>query len=1115
MTDKKKDKTKDKKTDKHTDEHTDKHTDEHTGEHTSEHTSENAGGNAGINAGKFEDISEDKKEDTLIENVEGVMDEHLADGEPQMYERMLPKFSLNRPVTVIMIMLALLVVGIIGYSRIKLDLFPSGLNPNFMMVWAPYRDANPQEVQEQIVKPLEGELKTVKNLKRIFSESFSRGCWFWLEFVQGTNMDIAYSQVADRVDRARPLLPDDQERIYIRRFRNNDRPVVYMGISYDETVEDPYYVSDKFMKQAIEGIKGVANVELFGIRERNVQIIVDSDKVKTYRVNLPALMRTLMQDNFALSNGYVFVGKSKYMLRTTSRFTSLEDIKKIEIGNGVRLENIAEVVYDFDEEQRNIMRVDGRIAAGLVAHKESGANTVDVCRRINEKLEEQFKDRPELKGVKYFVFWDQGRMINESINNVKTTMMWGGIFAFFVLLLFLRKMLLTTMLTLAIPLSLLVSVLVIYALGWTLNGFTMMGLMISIGLVVDNSIVITENIYRLKGLGMATRPAAIFGASEVGLAITLATLTTIVVFLPLMIMGGNSIMSFYLTRIGAPVIFAILGSLLIALILIPLVSTKTIPSRVSIVQPTHSVVTQWYQNIMVKILKHRVDALIIILLLIGSMVIPMNSLKRGMADGGPTDARVICNFPPTYNVEKVDKTLKYITDKIMEKKDIYHVAHISSRSFPLFGRLRIYLEADPDTQWYEVIWRKFANFVGISDYHRMTRQELANDIKKNLPEIPGVRMTTSFEEDGGGRDSTITYTLNGYDIGVLDQLSRELEKQLQLVVGVLAVETDMESGNDEIHVVTDREKSFKLGTNSNYIGQLVRFTLGKRKISTFQTPGREIDIFVKSRQEQRESVAQLKNLFVKTDGGRETNIASLTNLTYHKSVGNIRRENGKCSLEIKIHVGEEDMDDVIANLETIFKSFKFPTGYSYAKGGQALRFMDEDNDMQIALLFSIALVVLIMGVLFESIVLPFSVLVAIPAAFVGSYWLLWITGTPFEIMAGIGLVVLVGVVVNNAIVLIDLINQYRKTGMQREQAILVAGMHRFRPILMTAMTTIFGLLPMAIGNTGLIGIPYAPMGITLIGGLLSSTFLTLFAVPVFYTYFDDLREFFPRMLKRF
>ncbi|MEN8154336.1 MAG: efflux RND transporter permease subunit [Acidobacteriota bacterium] len=1036
--------------------------------------------------------------------------------EPKITERVLPKFSIRRPVTVTMILIAVLVIGSVAYQRIKLDLFPSGFSPPFLGVYVPYRDANPKEIEEQIVKPLEGELKTVKDLKRIFSNSMTRGVWFWLEFAQGTNMDLAYAQVTDRIERGRPLIPDEIEHIRIRRFRDNDEPIIYMGVSYGENINDPYYVTDKFIKQAMDGIKGVANVELFGLREKYIQIVVNSDKVKTYNVNLYTLMQRLMQDNFSISSGYVYVGKKKFLLRSTSKFKTLEDIQNIEIRKGVKLSNIADVKYDFDEEQSSLMRVDGKLAAGIVAYKESEANTVEVCRNIVNKLKSQFKNRPELKGVDYFIFWDQGKMINESITNVQTTMMWGGFFAFLILYLFLRKKRITIMLTLAIPLSLLVSIMVIYSIGWTLNGFTMMGLMVSIGLVVDNAIVITENIYRFNGLGYGLKRSAIIGASEVGLAIIMATLTTIVVFVPLMVMGGDSGMSFYLTRIGAPVIFALAASLFIALIFIPLASTKSIPKNAKVIQASHSKFAQIYQNGLVKVLKHRFDFLLLIILIIASQVIPQNNMKKSdSAQGGPRDARIICNFPPDYDVDKVDKTLDYIAKKIREKEDIYHIDHISTRARSFHGRIEVYLKPDRDKQWYQVLSRKIKRGLRLSKYRRLTREELTEDIKKNLPKIPGVRLRTSWREQGGGDDNSVSFTLRGYDTTVLEGLALELEKQIKLVDGVLSVETDTETGNDEVHVTVDRDKAYKVGVNPNYIGQLVAFNLRRRKISNYQTPGKEIPIYVKSNPESRDSIAKLKNTFIATDSGGETNLASISDFTFHKSQGSIRRENGKSFLELKVFIGDVDMKKLSAKLTKILKEFKFPTGYFFEEGGRGRRFREQDSDLSTALIFSIIFVFLIMGVLFESFILPLSVLIAIPAAFVGSYWLMYITGTTFEIMAGIGLVVLIGVVVNNAIVFIDLINQYRKDNMQREQAILVAGMHRFRPILMTALTTIFGLLPMAIGNTGLVGIPYAPMGITLIGGLISSTFLTLFAVPIFYTYFDDLRIFFGKFLKRF
>ncbi|MCP4157676.1 MAG: efflux RND transporter permease subunit, partial [bacterium] len=407
----------------------------------------------------------------------------MIDTEPKITEGWLPKFSVGRPVTIVMIFVATLVIGYIAYSKIKLDLLPSGLSIPHLRVYVPYRNANPKEIEEQIAKPLEAELKTTNNVRTLISNSNSNGTALFLEFAQGSNMDLAYTQVADRVERARVRLPNDVEQIFISRQRESDIPSMWMGISYNEEVEDPHYSIDTHLKKAIEGVNGVANVELFGLKERYIQILLDDIKIKTYGINLYALVQRLMADNFTMSNGYVYVGKKKYLLRSQSRFTSLDSVRNIEVRKGLHLSDVADVVYDFDRENRFIMRVNEIPAAGMAIYKESSANTVEVCNRIREKLEKQ-KKLKGLKGVDYYIFWDQGKAISESIENLETTGLWGGFFAFLVLLYFLRQVRITMLLALAIPLSLVVTVIVLYFMGWTLNTITMMGMMLSIGLVV-------------------------------------------------------------------------------------------------------------------------------------------------------------------------------------------------------------------------------------------------------------------------------------------------------------------------------------------------------------------------------------------------------------------------------------------------------------------------------------------------------------------------------------------------------------------------------------------------------------------------------------------------------
>ncbi len=1028
---------------------------------------------------------------------------------------LLPSFSVRKPVSVVMILSAILVIGYIAYTKVKLDLFPSGMNPPFMGIWVPLPDANPKEVEEQIVKPVEGQLKTVKGVKRLTSNSGSNGTWFWLEFNQETNMDLAYSQVSDRMERARPLLPDEIEHYFIRRFRENDEPVIYMAVTFADQVDDRFFLMERFIKHPLERIKGVANIEVFGLREKYIQVILDPDKARQYQVNLSRLMQDLFRDNFSLSGGHVFFGERKFLVRVSSRFSSLQEVADIIIRPGLKLGDIAAVVYDYDEEETSVMRVNNQRAAGLVVYKESEANTVEVCEAISATLDRQFSEQEELAGSRPFVFWNQGEIISESIGNIQTSGMWGGIFAFLVLFMFLRRFRITLMLALAIPLSLLFTVIAIYFLGWTLNSFTMMGLMLSIGLVVDNAIVITENIYRLNSLGEKSVNAAISGASQVGLAITMSTLTSIVVFLPMMIMSGNSFLSFYLTRIGTPVIVALLSSLFIALVFIPQASLRTMSGAVSIRHATHSLLTQNYQNWLVKVLKNRFNSLLIIILLIMSVMIPLKNIKMtDMAEGGPRDARIIAEFPPDYSLEKADQVLQAIGERLWQKKDFYHIQYLSSRVSRFRGNMEIYLEPERDRQWHQVILRRITNLFSSTPYKRLSRSELSEELKKDLPVVPGVRLRTTWRDESGAGDGAVSYSLRGYDTETLRDIARELEKQIRLVPGVISVENSHETGNDEIHITLDREKSFLWQMPPSYVSQYIALNLRKRKISDYHSPEKEIPIYLLSPQQERDSVGKLRNLYIRSESGGTT-LSSLADLSFHKSIGNIRRENGKALLELKIYIGGEDLAGMRRQLNDLLARFQFPTGYSHELGQASMRFDDQNADLQAALLFSIVFVFLIMGVLFESFILPLTVLVTIPAAFTGSYWLLMLTGTPFDIMAGIGLVVLIGVVVNHAIVYIDLINQYRAGGMTREQAIIVAGVNRLRPILMTALTTICGLIPMAVGNASLVGIPYSPMGVTMIGGLLSSTFLTLFAVPVFYTYFDELRSFWAEFRRRF
>jgi len=1025
------------------------------------------------------------------------------------------RFSIRKPVTVAMLLIAVLIIGYIALTKVKQDLLPSGLDPKFLGVFVPFPDANPKEIEEQIVKPVEDQLKTLSNLKRLSSNSSTSGSWFWLEFNQSANMDVAYGELWDRLERARQYLPSEVEKYFIRKFAENSEPILYFGIAFSPEEDDPYYLTERFVKKAVERVKGVANIEIFGVREKSIQIILKQDEVRRYRLNLAAFVSALFKENFSISGGEVYFGEQKFILRTTSRFSDLEQIKSLPVQQNLQLKDVADVVYDFDDEIANIMRINGQVSAGVAIYKESEANTIEVVSAVRRVLKNSFQTRLELKKSNYFIFFDQAELIQESLKNIGNSAFWGGLFAFIVLFLFLRKIPITIILSFSIPLSLLFTIIAIYFLGWTLNTITMMGLMISIGMVVDNAIVITENIYRFSSIGYSPREAAIKGASQVGLAITMSTLTTIVVFLPVILMSGDSILSFFLLRIALPVIVALLSSLFISLIFIPQTAMLTLKDIARIKHPTHYLLVQKYQNLLVKFLKNRFNAFILILLIVLSLFYPLSRMKRSdFAEAGVSEARVIVRFPSYYSIQRADRTLNNIAETIIsKKKELYGIEYITTQVNRFRGYIEIYLSPEEDKQWYQVVFKKLKKLFGLKVRERLDHYALVEDLKRILPQIPDVDLRTSWREDTISA-GTISYLLRGYDLQVLETIANQIRSQIKTLPGVISVEDDTDSGNEELHIVFDREKMNRFTIAPDFASQYIAFNLRQRKLSDFHSPEKEIPIYLKSHPEQRKNISKLKDLLVYSPSGGAS-LSSFASFLYKKSPRNIRREDGKAFLELKINIALEDKQKLQLLLEQIFKSYNYPQGYGYESGRRFSRFSSDEGDSSFALIFSIIFVFLIMGILFESFILPLSVIVAIPAAFTGSFWLVYISGTVFDMMAQIGLIVLVGVVVNNAIVLIDLINQYRQEGMNREQAVIIAGINRFRPILMTSLTTIFGLLPMAVGKTSFIGIPFSPLGVTMIGGLVSSTLLTLFAVPVFYLYFDDLRNFWKNYRQRF
>ena len=1031
----------------------------------------------------------------------------------------LPRLAVHRPVTILVTFLAILVVGFIAFQQIPIELLPTGFQPPFLGVWIPYRNANPREVEEQIARPVEEQVRTIAGIRKVETYSGSDGCWVWLEFSQGTDMKLAYDQLRDRMERARSELPDDLERYFLRRFGRNDQPVIFLALTLPENVEDPYYLVEHFVKRPIERIDGVANIDVWGVYQKSIQILIDQNKVKAYHINLFQVVSQLRKDNFTISSGWVSEAGKKYLIRSLGKFRSLEDIRNIPLNRkGIRLKDVAEVVYDVPE-RTWYQRINGKSAFKMEIYKESLANTVALSRKLKEVLNRDISHLPALKGADIKILFDQGELIEDSIQNLMDTALWGGLFALLVLYFFLRQFRITLIMAIAIPLSVLISLTIIYFIGWTLNTVTMMGLMISVGMVVDNAIVVLENIYRKRTEGLPAQQASVVGASEVALAVTMATLTTVVVFLPMILIKDEiGFFSFYLKRVGLPVIFALLASLFVALVLIPLSATRFVARKPS---PEWNIIgkaRKVYLNLLSKVLAHRADAVIAILIitLFTFFFLIPHTPKSDTNSGNISDFRLIFDLPKNYTLEDANIFFRAVEDTIFAHATEYDVKAVDVRFRKTRGRIRVFLNPPPKEQWYQVIYRWGKKILGLKTDTRMNREAVLEDLKKRLPKRAGVTFRTSWRgSQEGGDEGTVSIMLYGDDTGKLVELAEEVKRRMSLLPGVISVETDRETGGDEIRVMINREAARRNAINPDQVAFTLMYAVRGITLPRFHSGDREIEVRIQLQEKDRQNLNQLRNITFTNRNGKPVPLSALAKFHIDKGFGQIPRENGKTFLAVKAKTMRKNLGRISREIDAIMKDFRMPYGYSWEKG-RRFRFMRQQNmNFVYSMYIAVVFVFLLMGILFESFILPLSVLVSIPLSLFGAYLMLYLTGTPQDIMAGIGMIILVGVVVNNAIVLIDMINRRRQEGRTRLEAILDAGAHRFRPILMTSFTTIGGLLPMALGNAALIGTPYQPMGLTLIGGLFTSTFLTLLAVPVFYTLFDDFRLFIQRLIAFF
>ena len=1020
---------------------------------------------------------------------------------------LLPRISVTRPVTVTMCLVGLMVIGLVAYWRIPIQAWASGNDWNRFWVDVAQENASIQERFNTIALPMERHMRTVRELSDIYAFAGDPWAGVELKFHRGTDMREAYVRVADRLEHARLDLPEEvRDRIKVYSWnQETDSEVIWTGLSIPEDIVNKEQWVQTHVLDPIERIDGVAKTSVWGFENKEVLILVDQERLRTHGIETYELVASLQQDNFSLSGGHVQEGGKRFYVRSLAHYQSLKEIEDIVVqsrysSTQVRLRDVADVVYAAPPRDR-VWRVDGQRNLGLDVYKESGENIVDLCKRIVVKMEEIEANTPAV----FRLFYSEGKLIEDSMDNLKVTGLWGGLFAALVLLFFLRALRMTALITLSIPLCVMMTITVLYFMGWSLNLLTMMGLMVGVGMVVDNAIVIVENIYRLRAEGEDPRGASIHGASEVGLAIAMATLTTVVVFLPMMLMNDSFDMKFLLSKIGMPVVFALVASLFVALLFIPLaaqrfgdVVVRSDPKSIAFVRRIYRRGLNW-------VIHHRRDAFLMVLVLFATIYFPMENVKKTDKMRFSSNRVTIRMYGPNnFSLEEMDKIASDLEVYVNEQRDRYKIKNVMTYFRRGYINLRMNLEEDPHQEWWYAVYRWARVLIGFPIEQWMTRQEIIDELNKEVPRYVGFRVSVE-SRNSGGRDPYVSVYLYGPDFEKLEDMLGEVERRLQQIPSVTSLQSDLEFGKDEIRIRVNRAQAKKHGIPAERISRTLAYQLRGATLPRFQTDDHEVNVQLILDESDRQSLVQLKNFMFVTDTGEKLPLSSFATFEITKGPGHIFRHNGRNRLRMRVYTTKADVEGLYQEVDRVMDGFTLPRGYEWNKGERHSQYSRESQAMTFAVIMAVVFVFLLMGVLFESVILPFAVIFSIPFSFLGVYWGLWLTGTTMDFMSNVGAIVLIGVVVNNAIVLVDMINRLRQAGMDRAAAIMAAGHNRFRPILMTTCTTVFGLFPMAIGSSTMMGMPYAPLGITMMGGLIVSTALTLFVIPLFYVLLDDLR----------
>ncbi|MGD8963200.1 MAG: efflux RND transporter permease subunit [Desulfobacterales bacterium] len=1018
----------------------------------------------------------------------------------------LPSFSVKRPVFTTMVTLIFVILGAVSLSRLQIDMLPNIELPT-LTIRTNYEGASPEVMERLVTQIIEEIVATVPGVEEITSTSSEGRSRVRVSFVWGTEIDTAAIDVQGKLEDEINELPDDIVRPRIRKFDIASFPVVLLGIS---STLDPVELTELIevqIRYRFARIPGVAQVDAWGGFNREVRIELDPDRIKAVGLPLDRVLEAIEDANLDLPAGKIEEGRYEVMLRAPAEFTSLDQIRDTVImqrdGAAITLDQIADV-KDTYEKLTRIVRVNGGRGLRVAIRKQGNANTVEVSRRILAEIKAVNKDFPQIKIVPVI---NQGNFIERSIANVARSVLYGGVLAILVLLFFLRDVRSTLVISLSIPISIVTTFALIFFGGFTLNLMTLGGLALGVGMMVDSSIVVLENIFRRRNEdGEAPKEASVEGAREVGPAIVASTITTLVIFLPLIFVRGVSGILF--KELAYVIIFALICSLTLALSLVPMLASRLLASSGQQLEAPTSRTNRWsaaansiftglthaYLDLLRWVLRHRLVtvfaaaavlcASLLLLPLIGSEFLPPS-------DEG--EVRVAGKMEIGTRLELVDRQTR-LMEQIVSPAVPETVASVVSVGASGWradagseGEIRISLS--PAAQ------------------RERSNTEIAKDLRRRLDgNVPGMEIRVRapqgqflLERILGG-DEGLTIEVRGYDLATLDALAGSVVKLIGDVPGITDVQKSLEAGIPQQEIRVNRDKVADLGLSVRDVTQLLQTAVAGSKAGEYRTGGNSYRILVQLKDAEKRSINEILNLALTTASGEKVALRNV--VAYEPSRGPILidRKDQQRIVTIRANVAGRDLGSVATDVQALLDQIPRPVGYDLTVAGNYEEQQKAFRELVISLLLALVLVYMVLACQYESLRDPLVVMFSVPLAAVGVLVTLFITTTTLNVQTYIGCIMLGGIVVNNAILLVDQAGRLVRNGMRTHDALTEAGRRRLRPILMTTLTTILGLMPLALG-IGEGSDAQAPLARAVVGGLTGSTLITLVLIPVVYSVF--------------